>query len=230
MNEVSADCFGGETLIEVEVGEVFICPREMANPRWLFLGPMSLRIVHYNEPILRAKGERIAKFDRSLIELVNQMVETMHEAGGIGLAAQQVGRALQLCVVDLRESDAEFNCELDGARPPLDLFMPMAIANPQVTITPGTPDTVYEEGCLSFPKIRGDITRQDSITVNFQDERGVPHALRCDGLLARCIQHEVDHLNGILFIDRMTKKVRSTIDDAVKALAKETRATAKKDQ
>lgn len=156
------------------------------------------------------------------------MIETMHEAGGIGLAAQQIGRTLQLCVVDLRESDAEFAWELDGGRPPVDLFMPMVLANPQVTIAAGTPETLYEEGCLSFPKIRANISRQDAITVKFQDERGVRHLLTCDGLLARCIQHEVDHLHGILFIDRMDKKTRGTVDEAVKALAKETKAATKK--
>ena len=98
----------------------------------------------------------------------------------------------------------------------------------RLTITPGTPETLYEEGCLSFPKIRGDILRQDDITVKFQDERGVPHILKCNGLLARCIQHEVDHLNGVLFIDRMEKKTRTKVDEAVKDLAKETRAVSKK--
>jgi peptide deformylase len=156
------------------------------------------------------------------------MIDAMHEAGGIGLAAQQVGRALQLCVVDLRESDADFTWELDGARPPMDLFMPMVVANPQVSFVPGTQETSYEEGCLSFPKIRGDIVRPDAIVAKFQDERGVPHLLKCDGLFSRCIQHEVDHLNGILFIDRMSKATRSEVDDAVKALAKETKAGARK--
>jgi peptide deformylase len=189
---------------------------------------MALRIVHYNEPVLRAKGEKVNSFDATLARLANDMIEAMHAAGGIGLAAQQIGRALQLCVVDLRESDAEFSWELDGARPPLDLFMPMIIANPQITFVPGTPETVYEEGCLSFPKIRGEVMRPDAITVKFQDERGIPHVLKCDGLFSRCIQHEVDHLNGVLFIDRMDKKTRGGIDDEVKALAKETRAAAKK--
>ena len=189
---------------------------------------MALRIVHYNEPVLRAKGEKVTSFDATLTKLANEMVEAMHAAGGIGLAAQQIGRALQLCVVDLRESDAEFTWELDGARPPLDLFMPMAIANPQIAVVAGTPETVYEEGCLSFPKIRGDVVRPDAITVKFQDERGVPHILKCDGLFSRCIQHEVDHLNGVLFIDRMDKKTRGGIDDAVKTLGKETKAAAKK--
>ena len=189
---------------------------------------MVLRIVHYNEPVLRAKGEKVATFDIALTRLADDMIAAMHAAGGIGLAAQQIGRALQLCVVDLRESDAEFSWELDGARPPLDLFMPLAIVNPQITVAPGTVQTVFEEGCLSFPKIRGDVSRPDAVTVTFKDAHGVPHVLKCDGLFSRCVQHEVDHLNGVLFLDRMDKKTRATIDDAVKALAKETKAAAKK--
>lgn len=190
---------------------------------------MALRIVHYNDPVLRKKGEKVGAFDTSLARLKDDMVETMHDAGGIGLAAQQVGRALLFCVIDLRESDADFTWELDGTKLPLDLFMPLALANPKVTVERGTPETLYEEGCLSFPKIRGDIARPDAIKVVFHDERGVPHTLRCDGLLSRCVQHEVDHLNGVLFIDRMDKKTRGTVDDAVKTLAKATKLAATKD-
>lgn len=189
---------------------------------------MSLQIVHYNEPVLRTKGEKVITFDAQTAKLADAMVETMHDAGGIGLAAQQIGRALQLAVVDLREADADFRWEIDGARPPLDLFMPLVLANPKITVVRGTPEVVSEEGCLSFPKIRGDVGRPDAIHVAFQDERGVPHQLACDGLFARCIQHEVDHLNGVLFIERMDKKIRAEIDDAVKALARETKAAAKK--
>jgi peptide deformylase len=189
---------------------------------------MALRIVHYNNPVLRAKGEKVSTFDAALAEFAKEMIDAMHDAGGIGLAAQQVGRPLQLCVVDLRETDAEFTWELDGAKPPMDLFMPLVIVNPKVTVVPGAPETVYEEGCLSFPKIRGDIKRPDAIVAHFNDENGVPHILKCDGLLSRCIQHEVDHLNGVLFIDHMDKKVRSAIDDEIRALAKETKAAAKK--
>ncbi len=185
---------------------------------------MTLRIVHYNEAVLRTKGARVTTFDPALARLAADMVDTMHEAEGIGLAAQQVGHALQLCVVDLREADAKFSWELDGARPPLELFMPMTLANPVVTPVKGTEVTSYEEGCLSFPGIRGDVLRPDAIRVTFQDERGTPHQLSCDGLFARCIQHEVDHLNGVLFIERMEKKSRAGIDDAVKTLAKETKA------
>jgi peptide deformylase len=187
---------------------------------------MSLRIVHYNDPVLRRKGEQVIAFDAALAALAADMVATMHRAEGIGLAAQQIGRALQLCVVDLRESDADFTWELDGRKPPLDLFMPLMLTNPQIAFVKGTKETVYEEGCLSFPEIRGDVVRPDAITVKFHDERGVPHTLVCDGLFSRCIQHEVDHLNGVLFIERMDKKVRAGLDEAVKALAKETKAAA----
>ncbi|MEX2044296.1 MAG: peptide deformylase [Opitutus sp.] len=186
---------------------------------------MSLRIVHYNDPILRTKGARITQFDDKLARLALEMVETMHEASGIGLAAQQVGRALQLCVVDLRIAETEFGWQLDGAKPPLDLFMPMVIVNPKLTVH-AVPATSHEEGCLSFPGIRAGVDRCESVTLAFQDERGVPHTLACDGLFARCIHHEVDHLNGVLFIDRMDKKTRASIDDAVKSLARETKASA----
>ena len=188
---------------------------------------MSLRIVHYNDPILRKKGARLTAFDADVAQLVADMLATRRAAAGIGLAAQQIDRALQLCVIDLREVEPDFKWELDGARPPLDLIMPLALANPEITVARGTDSYLYEEGCLSFPSIRGDIERPDAITVKFHDERGVPHVLSCDGLFARCIQHEADHLNGVLFIDRMKKPVRASVDDAVKALAKATREAAK---
>lgn len=188
---------------------------------------MPLAIVHYNDPILRKKGARVTVFDAALARFAADMIAAMHVAAGIGLAAQQVGRAIQLCVVDLREAEAEFAHELDGARPPLDLFMPLTLVNPVITVATGTDFYIYEEGCLSFPKIRGDVTRPNVITVKFQDERGIPHVLKCDDLLARCILHECDHLDGVLFIDRMEKKSRAAVDDAVKTLAKTTREAAK---
>lgn len=186
---------------------------------------MVLPIVHYNDSVLRKKGVKITAFDATLAQLSSDMIETMHAAHGIGLAAQQIGQALQLCVVDLREADWDFTWELDGVRPPLELLMPMVIANPEVKPLP-SPTTIFEEGCLSFPKIRGDVARPDAITVKFQDVHGTPHTLVCDGMFARCIQHENDHLNGVLFIDRMEKKVRTGIDRAVKDLAKATKEKA----
>jgi peptide deformylase len=176
---------------------------------------------------LRRKGEKIALFDAALAHLAEQLIATMHAAEGIGLAAQQVGKPIQLCVIDLLKSDAVYTWELDGAKPPKELFMPLVLVNPKVTVAPRTPQIVVEEGCLSFPQIRGDVSRPDEITVEFSDERGDRHVLQCNGLLSRCIQHEVDHINGILFIDRMDKKARALVDTAVKALGKKTRQARK---
>src|SRR5262245_22499503 len=116
---------------------------------------MALPIVHFNNPVLRKKGVKVAVFDAALAKLAADMVDTMHAAHGIGLAAQQIGQAIQLCVVDLRETEADFAWEYDGARPPLELFMPLVVVNPELAIVP-EPTTSYEEGCLSFPEIRGD--------------------------------------------------------------------------
>lgn len=185
---------------------------------------MSLGIVRYNDPVLHKKGEKITVFDDGLAAFADAMIESMHEAQGIGLAAQQVGMAVQLCVVDLRSAEPDFQWTLDGAKPPLELFMPMVIVNPKVTIAKKAPTEVSEEGCLSFPEIRGQVSRAREVSVKFQDQAGLHHTLDCTGLFARCIQHEVDHLNGELFIDRMEKESRAAIDEAIKALAKETRA------
>ena len=185
---------------------------------------MSLEIVHYNDPVLRKKGEKITAFDDALAFLADRMTEAMHEAHGIGLAAQQVGRALQLFVVDLRETEVEFDWKIDGAKTPLELFMPMVVANPKVTVARKTPTVSLEEGCLSFPEIRGDVVRAEAISAKFQDAAGLQHTLECTGLFARCMLHEADHVNGILFIDRMDKVVRATVDAAVTALAKSTTA------
>jgi peptide deformylase len=182
---------------------------------------MVLQIVQYGDPILRKKGKPVTVFDAALARLADDMVETMHAAAGIGLAAQQIGQALQLTVIDVRETEAKFGWRLDGSMPPLDLFMPMALVNPVVTVVPA-PTDLYEEGCLSFPEIRGDVVRPDAISVKFQDLHGQPHEMSCTGLLARCVQHEVDHLNGVLFIDRMDKKVLAGLDEALRDLKKAT--------
>ena len=184
---------------------------------------MPLAIVHYNSSVLRQKGAPVTAFDADLARLAADMIATMHAARGIGLAAQQIGRALQFCVIDLRDTDRDFYWELDGAQTPLDLIMPMALANPVVEVLPSE-KTIYEEGCLSFPEIHGDVARPDRIRVTYQDTQGTSHTLLCNGLLGRCIQHEVDHLNGTLFIDRMDKATRRPIERAIKQLAEQTKS------
>jgi len=95
--------------------------------------------------------------------------------------------------------------------------MPLVLVNPEVAAIP-QPDTVLEEGCLSFPRIRGDVTRPDLITVKFKDVTGHPRTLQCNGLLARCVQHEVDHLNGVLFIDHISSIRRKLHHKALKQI------------
>jgi peptide deformylase len=183
---------------------------------------MALPIVHFDSPVLRQKGEKVNAFDSSLAALAEEMIETMHEADGIGLAAQQIGKAMQFCVVDLRGADEGIEWKLDGRRPPLDLFMPLAMANPTFDVLTSQ-QTAYEEGCLSFPEIRGEVFRPDAIRARFQDLTGAWHELECTGLLSRCIQHEIDHLNGVLFIDRMDPKVVKALEPDLRHLRKLTR-------
>jgi peptide deformylase len=187
---------------------------------------MLLRIVHYNEPVLRKKGAKVAVFDKALTKLADDMIDTMHDAGGIGLAAQQIGQAIQLCVVDLRQAESEYTFVLDGKSPPKELIMPMALVNPQVVAEP-RPTESSEEGCLSFPEIRGEVVRPDRIRVRYQDTQGHSHTLECTGLLSRCIQHEADHVNGVLFIDRMDESELTKLEPLLRALKKQTREALK---
>ena len=189
---------------------------------------MSLSIVKYGTKVLREKGKTISQFDASLKQLSKDMISTMYEAEGIGLAAQQIGEALQFCVVDVPDHpEYPITCILDGKALSPSLLMPMSLANPKVKVLPSD-EYYYEEGCLSFPGINADIARPERILVTYQDLDGVEHSLECDGLLARCIQHEVDHLNGVLFIDRMEKQTYAEIKQEVQELKQQTIEESKK--
>ncbi len=184
---------------------------------------MSLKIRYFGESVLRENGRKVENFDDELSKLSQDMLALMHQSDGIGLAAQQVGLALQFCVVEVPDHpDYPIACILDGKPLSPSLIMPISLANPVVNILPSD-EYYYEEGCLSFPGINADVARPERISVTYQDLDGVEHLLECDGLLARCIQHEVDHLNGILFIDRMEKKTFAEIKKEVQALKRETK-------
>lgn len=184
---------------------------------------MQLRVTQFGEPILRQTGEQISVFDEKLETLVADMVETMYAEEGVGLAAQQIDKAIMLCVIDVSHlPDEELEYQLDGLRPPIDLIMPMAMVNPVVRALPGK-QVLGDEGCLSFPGIRGDVPRVDSIEVTFQDIKGNPRRLSCSGWFARVVQHEVDHLNGILFIDHMDKRKVRMLEAKLKKLKRESR-------
>jgi peptide deformylase len=189
---------------------------------------MSLKLRYFGDPVLRQSGRKIEKFDDQLATLSQEMIEVMRESDGIGLAAQQIGIAEQFCVMDVPEHpDYPILCVLDGKALSPSLLMPMSLANPVVSPLPSD-EYYYEEGCLSFPGINADVARPEKISVSYQDMDGIAHTLECDGLLARCIQHEVDHLNGVLFIDRMEKETYAEIKKEVQSLKKETKLTFQK--
>ena len=189
---------------------------------------MLLEIVKYGNPILHQKGKVVTDFSDTISVLYQDMLDTMYKEEGIGLAAQQIGLAIQFCVIDVpSHPEYPITSILDGQSLSPQLLMPMCLINPKIEILPGD-EYYYEEGCLSFPEIKGDIARPELIIVQYQDLDGNPHKIECDGLLGRCIQHEVDHLNGILFTDRMEKDVFSEIKKEVQMLKKDTKSILKK--
>jgi peptide deformylase len=153
---------------------------------------MALRqICTYPDPVLREKTKRIERIDSSLDRLIQDMVETMHAAPGIGLAANQVGVPLQLAVIDLSTREDE------GQRHPL-----LVIINPEILSMEGS--VVEEEGCLSIPDYSEKVKRAARVKVRALDRSGKQFELETEGLLAKALQHEIDHLNGLLFVDKLS--------------------------
>ena len=151
---------------------------------------MAIRpILHYPDKRLRVPGEPVTRFDEELKTLVEDMAETMYAAPGVGLAATQLGVAKRVFIVDTATGEDE----------PSDLRV---FVNPEIVETHG--DVVFEEGCLSFPGVREEIDRAERVKVRALDRDGTPFELEADGLLAIAIQHETDHLDGKLMIDRMS--------------------------
>ena len=183
---------------------------------------MILQIVEYGDPILRAKGKPIENIDDRIRELAANMIETMHAANGVGLAAQQIGEALQLTVLDVSAvEDRPSTLKVDGKDIDPKTAMPLVLINPEIELR--GPTEVGVEGCLSFPEITGDIERAKSVIVRGQTLEGGTIEIEASGFLARAIQHEGDHLNGILFIDRMNSAAKAALSSRLKRLQKDTR-------
>jgi peptide deformylase len=188
---------------------------------------MILEIVKYGHPALRKKGERIEHVTPEIKKLIADMFETMAEFHGVGLAAQQVGVAKQLTVIDVRAAtDRPSTLELNGQpADPADI-MPLVLINPEVK--PAGEAVSGGEGCLSFPEIFAEISRPAVVDVKALNEKGKPIEFRCGGLLARAVQHETDHLHGILFIDRMDKKTKLELQPELDDLQAKTKEALKK--
>jgi peptide deformylase len=181
-----------------------------------------LDITKYGHPALREKGKRIERVTPEIRNLAADMLETMHAAEGLGLAAQQVGRAVMLTVIDVSGSDRPSELLIDGQPQDLAKAMPLVLVNPQIRNPEG--EQIGAEGCLSIPEVNADIRRAQRVTVRAQSLDGKEIVFDCTGLLARAAQHEIDHLNGILFIDRMDAATRVSFDGKLKKMQKETLA------
>ena len=168
---------------------------------------MLLEITQHEHPALRTKGRNIVEIDDKIRELALDMIDTMFEAEGVGLAAQQVGRPLQLFVLDVQQmKDRPSAMRIAGQTADFEALMPLVLINPVVETFGRI--RVESEGCLSFPGLRGDVPRPLSVRVKARAIDGQEIEFEADGLLARAVQHEFDHLQGILFIDRMSEEDR----------------------
>ncbi|NTU53332.1 MAG: peptide deformylase [Chlorobiaceae bacterium] len=166
---------------------------------------MILPINTYSDPVLAVKAKPLKGIDPSIEKLITDMFESMYRAPGIGLAAPQVGHSIRLLVVDISSIEAYAD------------FRPMVVINPRIMEFRGR--NSMEEGCLSVPGVVGDVLRPSAITLRYRDEQFEEHTADFSGMMARVIQHEIDHLDGTLFIDRMDKRDRRSIQKELDAIA-----------
>jgi len=159
------------------------------------------KIYQYPDPVLRKTTEQITSFDENLGKIVEDLVETMYDAPGIGLAAPQIGKSIKLIVVDISKDN-------EGEQ------KHMVLVNPEITGHEGK--QLDEEGCLSVPELTANVKRYKKITVSYQDQQGQPQELSTEDRFAVVLQHEIDHLNGILFVDHLSSLKRSLYKKKVK--------------
>ena len=164
------------------------------------------KILSIPDPLLRKVSEPVLKVDTEVKKLMDDMLETMYAAPGIGLAAVQIGILKRAIVIDLSKEDEKKN--------------PLFLINPEITFK-SKELTTYEEGCLSIPNQFAEVKRPSECKINFLDYNGKKDELHAKGLLATCIQHEIDHLNGILFIDHLSKLKKDLILKKTKKQKKE---------
>ena len=170
---------------------------------------MALRqIVHLPEPILRRKAKPVTRFDKDLQTLIDDMIETMREAPGVGLAAPQIDLPMQLAVVEYAEGEDEEENE-DAPAKPKKLYV---LINPEITRV-SDEKVIGVEGCLSIPGLIGEVERHEAIQVKALNRHGSPVKLKVDGWMARIFQHEIDHLNGVLFTDKAARVWKPSEDD-----------------
>jgi len=180
---------------------------------------LMMKVVKLGHPVLRAKADPIGKIDETLRDLADEMLWTMSAYDGCGLAGNQIGVAKRIVVIDVSEAKKRPSVLRIGGRSlPVRKHMPMVLINPEIEPIPGKNET-RPEGCLSIPGISADVERHAAVRVRALDLRGEPMEFEAEGLLSRAIQHEIDHLDGILFIDRLDAADRKRIADELHEMA-----------
>lgn len=178
---------------------------------------MIREIVFYPNPVLRKPAAPVMEVDDEIRTLASDMLETMYDANGVGLAAPQVGESIQLAIVDVsHDEECVSYLRVDGEEKTLAEVCPLTFINPDLELL-GDKDT-DSEGCLSFPDLRGDITRPFEVKATLQTLDGEKIVVETDGLFARALQHETDHLFGRLFIDRMSSARKMAIRRQLKEM------------
>jgi peptide deformylase len=171
-----------------------------------YLTGMIRPLVILPDPVLRQVSKPVERVDDELRRFADDMLETMYDAPGIGLAAIQIGEPRRMLVIDLAKEDEP--------------KAPHVIINPEI-VASGDGVSVYEEGCLSIPDYYAEVERPDTVTVKYLDRDGKERLIEADGLMATCLQHEIDHLNGVLFIDHISKLKRDMVVRKFRKLARD---------
>jgi peptide deformylase len=180
---------------------------------------MILEIVEFGHPALRARGVEVKEITEAVKKLAADMIDTMRDADGVGLAAQQVAVPLQLAVVDVTGvEDRPSAIWVDGKPARIEDWMPMVLINPQLEL--GAEKEAGTEGCLSFPNMTAQISRSSRVKVKCRLLDGRDVEFEAEGLLSRALQHEVDHLNGVLFVDRMSPAAKAALAGKLKRMQK----------
>lgn len=167
--------------------------------------PEELRLRFYGDPVLRQRAAEVDQYDANLVRLAETMFEVMYENDGIGLAGNQVGLLQRLIVLDVTLDDEN--------------RVRMALCNPRLLNKEG--EDTAEEGCLSIPDVRADVSRPDVLVVEAETLEGKTVRFEAEGLLARAVQHEVDHLDGVLFVDRISPSRRKMLEGRLRQIAQD---------
>jgi len=181
---------------------------------------MIREIVQYGHPILRQRCRPVTRVDDTLRQLAADMLETMHDANGVGLAAPQVAEDIRLAVIDVaHDPECITFLKVNGEDTPLEEIMPLVFINPELAL--GQQKGFSVEGCLSIREIRAEVRRPLTVKATLPQFDGTVLVIETDGLLARALQHEVDHLNGVLFVDRLPSVAKISMRNRLKRLLEE---------